>query len=158
MKTRTTLLILCFAINFHLFAQNSACDKVFNTYSEKQGFATLNFSGNILKGIFANGNTDSDFNITSVKILLVEDSLLNQNLNFFKEILPNLNKKDYEELMTIKNSKNDFVILCKKEHQKITELIMISGGADNSLIYVKGSLSLSEAHEISQKLSEEDNF
>jgi hypothetical protein len=158
MKTRTTILILSMALNSHLFSQNSACDKVFNAYSEKDGFTTLNFSGNLLNGIFVNDNKDSEFSISSVKILLVKDSILNQKLNFIKEILPNLNKKEYEELMTVKNSDNNFIILCKKEHQRITELIMISGGNDNSLIYVKGSLSLSDAHEISHKLSEEDNF
>jgi hypothetical protein len=158
MKTKISLLLVCLALNFHLFAQNSACDKLFNSYAGLQGFSTINFSGNFLNGIFANGDKDCDFNISSVKILTIEDSVFNQRHNFYKEVLPNLNKEDYEELMTIKNSGQDMVVFCKKHHSKITELILVSGGNNNSLIYVKGSLSLNDANIVSKKLSNQDNL
>jgi hypothetical protein len=157
MKTRITLTIIFLAWNYHLIAQNSACDRIFNIYAGTKGFTTLNISGNLLDEILGDEITKSDCSISSVKILVADDSN-NQNFNFYKEIVPNLDRKEYEELMTVKNSGNDFIILCKKDRQRITELIMVSGGDNNSLIYVKGSISLSDARKISQKMSGGDNF
>jgi hypothetical protein len=158
MKTRIAFIMLCLALNFHLIAQNSACDKVFNSYEGIEGFMTLNVSGNLLTEIFGDGIQNDDCSISSVKILVAQDSILNQKCNFYNEVVPNLNKKEYEELMTIKKSDQNFVVLCKKQNRKITELIIVSGGSDNSLIYVKGSLSMANAHKISQTLSNSDNF
>ncbi len=145
--------MVCLALNFHLIAQNSACDKVFNSYAGTKGFMTLNVSGNLFTELFGEGITNDDCNISSVKIMVIQDSVLNQKYNFYKEVMPNLNKEEYEELMTIKNSQQDFVVLCKKQDRKITELIIVSGGNDNALIYVKGSLSMANARKISQTFS-----
>lgn len=158
MKTRILLILLCLAVNFHLFAQNPACDKVFNFYAGTKGLLTLNVSENLLTELFADGKMNDDFNISSIKILVVEDTALNSKLNFYKEVVPNLNKKEFEELMTVKNSERDLVMLRKKHNQKITEFILVSGGNDNFLIYIKGNLSLSNLNKISQVVFNPDNF
>jgi hypothetical protein len=150
MRKRIVLIMVCFVASFPLFAQNTDFDKVFNSFAKIKGMTTLTFTGNLFTKLLTGRNTNNDCSISSLKILTVEDSTLNAKLNFYHQIIPNLNKKEYEELMSVKESGQDFVILYKKENHKITEVILISGGNDNSLIYIKGSLSMSNLQEVSQ--------
>lgn len=135
------------------YAQNSICDKVFNFYAEKEGVTMVNISGSLCSEIFSEGKTNEDCKITSIKILTVDDSTLNSNINFYKLIVPNLNKKDYEQLMIVKSAGQDFVILIKKEKEKISEAILVSGGQDNALIYITGSLSMSNLQRVTKGVS-----
>ena len=146
------------ALSLQLFAQNSACDKVFDSYANTKGFLTMDISGNLLTELFSDGQDNEDCIISSLKILVVEDTLINPKPNFYKEVVPNLNRKEYEELMTVKSSDQDLVVLCKKQNHKITEFILVSGGSDNSLIYLKGSFSLSEARKISDTYIHSDKL
>jgi len=93
-----------------------------------------------------------------IKILVVEDSLLKPKYNFYKEIVPKLNLKNYEELMKIKKDGKEMVILCKKEKKNITEFILVTGGKENSMIYINGSLSLAECKRVSKDFNVEYNF
>lgn len=154
MKTRLTLLAIGLALNINLFAQPTSIEKVFNTYAGKEGITTVDLSGNILNFMFNDGEKNENCSISSVKILTVDDSILNGKINFYKEIIPNLDKSDYEQLMTVKSKGQDFVVYCKKERKTITEFVLVSGGEDNVLIYVEGNLSLSEAKRISTDLAQ----
>lgn len=154
MKTRLTLLVIGLALNINLFAQPASIEKVFSTYAGKEGITTIDFSGNILNIMFNDGGKNENCSISSVKILTVDDSKLNEKINFYKEIIPNLNKSNYEQLMTVKSKGQDFVVYCKQEKNTITEFVLVSGGEDNVLIYVEGNLSLSEAKRISTDLAQ----
>ena len=154
MKTRLTLLAIGLVLNINLFAQPASIEKVFNTYAGKEGITTVDFSGNILNLVFNDGEKNENCSLTSVKILTVDDSILNGKINFYKEIIPSLDNNDYEQLMTVKSKGQDFVVYCKKEKNAITEFVLVSGGDDNVLIYVEGNLSLSEAKRISTDLAQ----
>ena len=154
MKTRLTLLVIGMFININLFAQPASIEKVFNIYAGKEGITTVDLSGNLLDLMFNDGEKNENCSISSVKILTVDDSILNGKINFYKEIIPNLDKSDYEQLMTVKSKGQDFVVYCKQEKNAITEFVLVSGGDDNVLIYVEGNLSLSEAKRISTDLAQ----
>jgi len=159
MKTQITFIVILYLTVFMPFyAQNSICDKVFNLYAEKEGVSTFNLSGSIFTELLQEGKENKDCKIASIKILTVDDSTLNANLNFYKQIVPHLNKKEYEQLIITKNAGQDFVILIKKEKEKIAEAIIVSGGHKNSLIYIKGSLSLSNLQKVSQVVSNSGNI
>jgi hypothetical protein len=156
MKTRILFIILTVCSNLFIQAQNKAFDKVFDAYSGTKGITTLTLSGNLLNFLFDNEESKGDCTVTSVKALFVEDSTLNREFNFYDEVVPTLNTKDYEELMTTKNKDQKLIILCKKQNQKITEFILVSGGRENSLLYIKGSLSLSNLHKVTKAVSNSD--
>ena len=102
MKTRLSLLVIGMLININLFAQPASIEKVFNTYAGKEGITTVDLSGNLLNLMFNDGEKNENCTISSVKILTIDDSILNGKINFYKEIIPNLDKSDYEQLMTVK--------------------------------------------------------
>jgi hypothetical protein len=139
-------------------AQNNPVDEMFNKYSEKQGFTVVSISSKLL-GMFANkdaANKDTDDIISrlkSIKILSVEDSLLNKNLNFYTELSRKLDLSVYEELMVVKSGPDMTKFLIKQSGNVITELLVITGGpGGNSLISIKGDLNLKNISDLSKSL------
>jgi hypothetical protein len=109
--------------------------------------------------LFANKdpeNKDADNVINklkSIKILSVEDSLLNKNLNFYSELSKKLDLSVYEELMVIKEGPDITKFLIKQNGNLISELLVVKGGpGGNSLISIKGELNLKNISDMSKSL------
>jgi hypothetical protein len=137
-----------------LNAQTNAIDEFFDKYSEKEGFTTVTISSKLLS-LFA-GKKSEGSNIinrlTSIKILSVEDSLLNQSVNFYKELTKKLDISAYEELMVVKEGPDVTKFLVKQKGDIISELLVITGGpGDNTLISIKGDLDLKSLSELSNE-------
>jgi predicted transcriptional regulator len=141
-----------------MLAQSNAVEEMFNKYSEKPGFTVVSISSKML-GLFANKDTenkDADDIISklkSIKILSVEDSLLNKNLNFYTELSKKLDLSVYEELMVVKEGPDMTKFLIKQSGNTISELLVITGGpGGNSLISIKGTLNLKNIKDLSKDL------
>jgi len=139
-------------------AQSNPVDEMFNRYSEKQGFTVVSISSKMFS-MFANkdaDNKDTDDIISklkSIKILSVEDSLLNKNLNFYSELSRKLDLSVYEELMVVKEGPDITKFLIKQSGNTITELLVVKGGpGGNSLISIKGELNLKNISDMSKSL------
>jgi hypothetical protein len=147
---------LCLALV--LQAQSNPVDEMFNKYSEKEGFTVVSISSKMFS-MFANkdaANKDTDDIISrlkSIKILSVEDSLLNKNLNFYTELSKKLDFSVYEELMVVKTGPDITKFLIKQTGHTISELLVITGGpGGNSLISIKGDLNLKNISDLSKSL------
>ncbi len=139
-------------------AQGNPVDDMFNKYSEKPGFTVVSISSKMFS-LFENKNTenkDADDVINklkSIKILSVEDSLLNKNLNFYNELSKKLDLSVYEELMVVKSGLDVTKFLIKQKGNIISELLVIVGGpGGNSLISIKGELNLKTISELSKDI------
>jgi hypothetical protein len=137
-------------------AQTNPIDEMFNKYSEKDGFTVVTISSKMFS-MFANldnENKDADDimrRLKSIRILSVEDSLLNQNLNFYSELSKKLDMSVYEELMVIKEGKDITKFLIRQNGNVISELLVITGGpGGNSLISIKGDLNLKNISDLSK--------
>ncbi len=142
-------------------AQNRAVDEFFDKYSEREGFTTVFISGKLLS-LFAGkdaGNEGSDLinRLSSIRILSVSDSLMNLNLNFYKELTGKLNMSIYEELMAVKEGKDETKFLIRQNGDRISELLVITGGpGDNTLISIQGDLDLKSLSELSDDIGIEE--
>jgi hypothetical protein len=139
-------------------AQSNAVDEMFNKYSEKQGFTVVSISSKMFS-MFANKdpeNKDADDIINklkSIKILSVEDSLMNKNLNFYNELSKKLDLSVYEELMVVKTGPDITKFLIKQSGNTISELLVVKGGpGGNSLISIKGELNLKNISDMSKSI------
>ena len=145
-------------LNLMIQAQSNPVDEMFNRYSEKQGFTVVSISSKMFS-LFANkdsDNKDADNVINrlkSIKILTVEDSLLNKNLNFYTELSKKLDLSVYEELMVVKEGQDITKFLIKQSGNTISELLVIKGGpGGNSLISIKGELNLKTISDMSKSI------
>lgn len=139
-----------------LQAQTNAIDEMFDKYSEKEGFTSVYISSKLL-GLFAGkgteGNEGSDIirRLKSIRILSVEDSLLNNNVNFYKELTKKLDLSVYEELMIVKEGSDMTKFLIQQKGDIITELLVVTGGpGDNTLISIKGDLDMRMISDLSK--------
>jgi hypothetical protein len=139
-----------------LQAQTNAIDEMFDKYSEKEGFTSVYISSKLL-GLFAGKDATNDDGsdiirrLKSIRILTVEDSLLNNSVNFYKELSKKLDFSVYEELMVVKEGSNVTKFLIKQKGDIISELLVVTGGpGDNTLISIKGDLDLKMIQELSK--------
>jgi len=126
-------------------AQKSPVDKLFEKYANREGMTTVNISGALLSfAAQADGKSDEAEMISKLKgirILTVEDEELNKNLDFFKEMEGDsfFKKNNYESLMEI-TEKDEVVRFYarKADDGKFSELLLIVGGDENTLISIQG--------------------
>ena len=137
-------------------AQTNPIDEMFDKYSEREGFTSVYISEKMFGCLAGDGKTETGernlfSKLKSIRILSVEDSLINRSLNFYDELSRKLNPKAYEELMVVRDGKDNTRFLIKQNGDIITELLMISGGpGNNSLILIRGDLNLKTISEISK--------
>jgi hypothetical protein len=155
-KVFLSLVTICLTLAMQ--AQSNPVDDMFNKYSEKAGFTVVSISSKMFS-LFANKSTenkDADDVINklkSIKILSVEDSLLNKTLNFYSELSKKLDLSVYEELMVVKEGPDITKFLIRQKGNTILELLVITGGpAGNSLISIKGELNLKSISELSKDI------
>lgn len=156
---RIIIFTACLIISFNLYSQNSPVEKLFEKYANKDGFTTVSIS-KYMFSLFVNKNIDSKDNfekvikgLESIRILTVEDSALNSTINFYKEISKELPIDQYKELMSVKEKGQDLKMLINEKDGRITEFLLIGGGEDNVLIYIKGNINLASLAEISKDMN-----
>jgi hypothetical protein len=155
-KILLSLSVIC--ITLIINAQTDPIEDLFDKYSEKDGFTVVSISGRMFS-MFADkdkgGNEAGDVinRLKSIKILSVEDSLLNKNINFYSELSKKLDMSDYEELMVIKEGPDVTKFLIRQKGDVISELLIVTGGpGGNSLISIKGDLNLKSISELSKSV------
>jgi hypothetical protein len=139
-----------------LNAQTKVIDEFFDKYSEKEGFTTVTISSKLLS-LFAGKKEKVDGSdiinrLTSIRILSVDDSILNQSVNFYKELGNKLDLSAYEELMVVKEGSAVTKFLIRQKGDIISELLMIAGGpGNNTIILIKGDLDMKSLSELSNE-------
>jgi len=151
---------LCLALVVQ--AQINPVDAMFEKYSEKDGFTLVSISSRMLS-MFASQDTENKeaenlfARLKSIKILSVEDSLMNKDINFYTELSKKLDLSVYEELMIVKEGKDITRFLIQQKGEVITELLVVTGGpGGNSLISIRGNLDLKSISNISKEMGIQD--
>lgn len=153
-KVFTLLLVALFPLLAS--AQNSAIDKVFKKYGDREGFTVVTINKGLLKMV-ANMDDDresQDFlgRVHQIKILAIEDQ--KSEINLYDEVLSDLNKSDYEELMTVKSEGEEVLMLAKKDGDILEELILLVGGKDdNALVYISGRMNMKDLSKLSSSVN-----
>ncbi len=152
---KNLLLSIVLLIPFCLAAQSSAIDNLFEKYQNRDGFTSIDINSSLFS-VLSEVENDKDLKelarqINGIKILVAEEPNIKE-LNFYNEVIDELNENNYQELMVIKNSDVDLKMMIKSENKKISEFILLVGGDDdNALIYITGDIKLSD-------LAKMDNF
>lgn len=140
---------------------NSPVDKLFNKYANKDGFTTVNISGKLLS--FASQLDDSKSKetemlakLSGIRILSVENKDLNKGLNFYKELEADgfFKNNNYEVLMEVTN-KDEVVRFFGRagDKGKLSELLLVVGGDDNTLISIRGVIDPDDIGKITGSLN-----
>ena len=167
--------IMALALPLTLSAQSPA-DALFDKYSGQVGFTSVYITPHMFS-LFADIETEEEEsgfmelvkNLNSIKILTMEadttagdfnsEDYDNRDfhtgkINFYNEIMKDFPKNKYEELMVVKKSDQDVTFYIQKEGKKISELLMVVGGADdNALISIQGDIDLKTISKLSRTMN-----
>lgn len=148
MKRLLVMLVLLIPM-LGIAQENSPIDKLFNKYANRDGFTTVNISGRLLS--LANSFADSKDDeiemlnkISGIRVLSVDDSIMNTKLNFYKELESDgfFKNNKYEVLMEV-TDKTEVVRFYGRfgSNKKLSELLLVVGGSSNTLISIRGVIN-----------------
>lgn len=152
MKKLVIILLLLLPIS--MMAQNKI-DKLFERYSGRDGYTTVNISGQLLAfaAQFDEDKTEMDemlHRLDGIKILTSEDE--NKSAGFVQELNELLSgslQKEYALIMDVQEDDQDVRFYIKEgDKGKVSELLMVVSGEDNALIRIIGDVDLNQISNI----------
>jgi len=154
MKKLAFLLLITIIPGF-IMAQDFV-DNLIQKYQGKEGFTTVVIHKELFEMVAAI-DYDEDLAkmkgmIDNIRIIAMESDSV-KNINFYKEIISQVNVSLYKELMKVKQSNEDVVFYAKYNNNIIEELLLIAGGNDdNAVISIKGKINLKDMAQLSKSV------
>ncbi|MDK2979028.1 MAG: hypothetical protein PWP52_1742 [Bacteroidales bacterium] len=154
---RISIIIAILIFPFLTNAQDFV-DQLIGKYQGKKGFTTVVVNKNLFDIVTAMDENDEGLQqmkgmIDNIRIIAMEDDLNPENINFYQEIINQVDTKSYQELMAVKETDNDVVFYAKYAGNDIEELLLIAGGNDeNAVISIKGKINLKEMASLSKSV------
>lgn len=151
-------LLLFTGISNSIFSQRSV-ESLFDKYSGSDEFTCITINGSLVKLIKALGDDEEeDFlpgDITTIRILAQNDSRRDAG-NFYDMIERNLDRRNYEEFMSVKKYNQDLVMLVRTAGRSFREILVVAGGEDNLLIQIKGNMTFREAQRFADEIKKDN--
>jgi hypothetical protein len=152
------LFIALITVSLAAAAQPSPADKVFEKYSGREGYTSVYISKYMFSLFSGMETKDQEIEnilgkLTGIRILASEGKQP-AGVNFFAEVMKDLPRDQYQELMVIKEQGQDFQFLIREQDGLITELLMIAGGeSNNALISIQGNIDLNTISKLSRSMN-----
>jgi hypothetical protein len=138
-------------------------DKLYRKYASKEGVTTFNlgylplkFSGFVCRLAGYSEEAKLLKGVNGIRILTVENEKLNKTLDFYKELESEgfFKDNDYESLMEVTNKNESVHFYCRDAGDgKFSELLLITGGNENTLISIRGNIDASDIGKITGALN-----
>lgn len=147
------LLLALLLLGTSAFAQDDAIGKFFGKYVDDPKFTVISVSPRMFR-LLSKVNWDtipSDLKktvtgLTSLRVLTTETT----PEHYFKEALTLIDHKEYEDLITVRNTKENIRFMVKGTGDKISELLMISEEDDGfTLMSFVGDIDLDKLSRLS---------
>ena len=151
------LIIASIAIIFSisLFAQPAGYHNVYHTYKGEEGVTSIRVPGFLLK--FAGRcaglegkERDLVRCLKSVTVLTIDDSHLYPGVNFTEEMDLSRMKDNYQVMLEVHDGDEDVIIAAREKHGKISDLIVVVGGDENTLVHVRGRMESNLLEELAK--------
>jgi hypothetical protein len=134
MKKLIITIIAMQLLAFGVQAQNSAIASLFDKYADNEDFTKVSINSKMFDLFTEFEPDDPDTKemanaISKLKGLkiLAADSIGNAQ-KYYKEAKASIQKSNFEELMSIRDGKDDMIFMIQEEGGKISELLMLVGG------------------------------
>jgi len=128
-----------------IFAQPLGLEKLYYTYKGEEGVVAFRVPGFVMR--LAGSIADLDYeerqllrSLRSVKILTIEDGTLYPEVNFTEEVNLHRMEGGYQLLLEVHDGDEDVIIAAREKKGKITDLIVLVGGSDNTMVHLKGRM------------------
>jgi hypothetical protein len=146
-----TLLVLPFLVN----AQKSPVDRLFKKYYGKEGFTSVLVNKEAFEVIAKMEKSEGEIEgclgkIDRVRVIAQEDEAEEmEGINFMEE-LKGEEFGDYKELVVVKESDQEVLILAKEDGGELAELLILVGGEENVLVSIEGRFTMEDLEALSE--------
>lgn len=152
---RMVFSVLFAALAVVLYGQRNSLDGFFDSYSDRDGYTSVNISGNLfglLRSFDEDGDSDRpEQKITSVRIVSREKVAGFPGTGFLSEIRGVIRRGGYEELMTVKDHDTDLRVMVKGRGDAIREILVVASGEKEAVIQICGNLTREDVDRLSEK-------
>lgn len=143
-KMLISFLLVCSTLA--IYAQPSGLDRLYYTYKGEEGVVAFRVPGFLMKFAGMCAGLDQPErqllrSLRSVRILTIEDPGLYSGVNFTDEVNIASMRDGYHLLLEVHEADEDVIISARERKGKITDLIVIVGGSENTLVHVKGRMN-----------------
>jgi hypothetical protein len=135
--------------------QKTPVDNLFKKYYGKKGFTTVLVNKAAFEVISKQEKSKGNFEgslgkIDRVRVIAQEDdSNRVEGVNFMEE-LKSTSFEGYKELVVVKESDEEVMVLAKQDGEVLTELLILVSGKDNVMVSVEGRFNMEDLEELSQ--------
>ncbi|MCP4311744.1 MAG: DUF4252 domain-containing protein [Bacteroidetes bacterium] len=142
---KITIAAIALLFSISLFAQPSGYNRLYNTYKGEEGVTSIRVPGILLKFAGMCAGLEHDERqlvrcLRSVTVLTIEDNHLYPGVNFTQEMDQTRMKGEYNLLLEVHDGDEDVIIAAREKRGKITDLIVVVGGEENTLVHVRGRM------------------
>ncbi len=164
MKRLVFLTVIAFGFMTATAQQSGPVDKIFDKYSGKEGITTVYISSmmfNLMNNLNVDDPEYKEFKKATqgIKMLriLSQDEVEPGEKGFAKELMEQLPKDQYEQLMMVKEEDQDVVFLAREEKGVVVEfLLIVTGSSENALIDIQGVIDLESIASLSKGIGIEE--
>lgn len=149
------LLLLFASLTLVLPAQKNRIDEFFSRYEGTEGFTSITINGDLFGLIAKLDEEDEELRklankVTSIRIVSTESDRPRKDVDFYSELVSDIRKGGYEEMITVKSSDDNVLILVKTSGNIISEVLIVASGEDQAVIQIRGKLNQDDLDNLSR--------
>jgi len=146
---------MAIAISAAALAQPKGYHNVYYSYKGEPGVTSIRVPGILMRLAASIGDLDHEErrlvrSLKSVSVLTIDEPQLYPGVNFAREMDREVMRGEYQLLMEVKDGDEDVIIAARKKRGKVTDLIVVVGGNDNTLVHVKGRMEVDLLEELAE--------
>ena len=149
------LVAISLMIGISLWSQALELHRLYDTYRGEEDVISLYIPGFICR--LAGNIADLDYeeqkllrSIKSVRVQVIENREINREVNFARAYADIRPAKGYFPLLEVHDGDEDVLIFARQKKETICELIILVGGNENVMVWVKGRMD----HDLMKSLYE----
>lgn len=118
------------------FCQNKSIEKFYNKYKSQENVTDINLQGWVLELAASFSDDESEKvleKISKLRVLVIEEGNL-VNGNEYSQLVKEVKKDSFEELMQFKDGSDKVDIMMREKGNKITNVLLIARGNDGFIM------------------------
>ncbi len=132
-------------VGINLWSQAFHVHNLYETYRGEEDVISLYIPGFVCR--FAANVADLEYeeeellrSIKSVRVQVIENREINKEVNFARELSGKEPGHGYFAMLEVHDGNEDVLILARENEERVSDLIILVGGDENVLVWIKGRM------------------
>ena len=142
---RLLLATFCLIAGISLYAQTAELNHLYDTYRGEEDVISLYIPGFACRLAARVGEVGFEEekllnSIRSIRLQVVENKEINQRVNYVRDFSTGRAGREYIPMLEVHEGDQDVLILAKLREDAVKELVILVGGEENVMVWIKGRM------------------